>query len=343
MLDWSDVSDELDWIAAFAQRPEPACFLLIGTFRPLLAVAPEHPLTAIADDLRIKGFCREIALAGLDESNVAEYAALRCPPAPGQGKRMRRLAKLVHQQTGGNPLFTVNVFDNLAARGLLVSENGRWTLTREVNRVELGMPDDIRRMIGKLIGPPAARRARGAGRRERRRARHFPLRLSPPPWAVRWRRSNRRCRPWRDRVNLFVEAGTDRMAGRDAECALRLPSCTATCCTNVFLRPVSRTCTSKWPCESRMAYGDKAPEIAAELAMHFERCGELRPGRNLSFSVLPRMPRAAARTEAQTHFNRALALLACWNRPAPGESGRELEVQIGRGAVIMAARGWERA
>ena len=33
-LHWSDMST-LDWIAAFAQRPEPACLLLIGTFRPL--------------------------------------------------------------------------------------------------------------------------------------------------------------------------------------------------------------------------------------------------------------------------------------------------------------------
>ncbi len=149
-LHWSDMST-LDWIAAFAQRSEPACLLLIGTFRPLLTAAPEHPLTAVADDLRMKGFCREIALRGLDESHVDEYVALRFPSAPGQGERLRRLAKLIHQQTGGNPLFVVNVIEDLAARGLVVSNGGQWTLTREVSRAELGMPDDIRRMIGKQI------------------------------------------------------------------------------------------------------------------------------------------------------------------------------------------------
>jgi hypothetical protein len=83
-LHWSDLST-LDWIAAFAQRPEPACLLLIGTYRPLLAMTHEHPLAAISDHLRMKGFCREIALHGLDETSVADYAALRCPPAPARG------------------------------------------------------------------------------------------------------------------------------------------------------------------------------------------------------------------------------------------------------------------
>ena len=48
-LHWSDVST-LDWIAAFAQRPEPARVLLIGTFRPQVD-GGGHPLSKVVEEL----------------------------------------------------------------------------------------------------------------------------------------------------------------------------------------------------------------------------------------------------------------------------------------------------
>ena len=87
------------------------------------------------------------------------------------------------------------------------------------------------------------------------------------------------------------------------------------------------------------AYGERAPEIAAELAMHFERCGELgRVGTYLQRAAENARGRGAY-GEAETHFNRAIALLA-GEPPGVDRFRRELELQIGRGAVIMAARGW---
>jgi predicted ATPase len=87
------------------------------------------------------------------------------------------------------------------------------------------------------------------------------------------------------------------------------------------------------------AYADRAPEIAAELAMHFERSGELtRAGTYLQHAAENARQRSAY-AEAQTHFERAVALLG-HEPPSAERSGRELTLQIGRGAVIMAARGW---
>ena len=42
-LHWSDEST-LDWLASFAQRPEPARLLLVGTFRPEPEAGGGHPL-----------------------------------------------------------------------------------------------------------------------------------------------------------------------------------------------------------------------------------------------------------------------------------------------------------
>jgi predicted ATPase len=334
-LHWSDMST-LDWIAAFAQRPEPPCLLLIGTFRPLSAT--EHPLTAIAD-LRMKGFCREIALRGLDEASVADYTARRCPPASGQGERLRRLAKLIHQHTGGNPLFVVNVIDDLAARGLLFSQDGQWMLTREVNRTELGIPDDIRRMIGRQVDRllpgerdvlecasvagasfSTAAAAAAAGRSLEdvestlttlARQGQFVREAGPFDWpdGTRGARFDFVHVLYRD--VLYQRVPPARLAHLHRQVGIR----------------------------TEMAYGARAPEIAAELAMHFERSGELSRVETYLQRAAEHARGRGAYREAQTHFDRALALLAC-EPPGPERSRRELKLQIGRGAVIMAARGW---
>ena len=90
-LHWSDVST-LDWIATFAQRPERARVLLIATYRRSEVAGTDHPLAALADGLRIKGLCTEIALGGLDEGAVVEYVQLRFPAAPGSMDAETRLA-----------------------------------------------------------------------------------------------------------------------------------------------------------------------------------------------------------------------------------------------------------
>jgi DNA-binding winged helix-turn-helix (wHTH) protein/predicted ATPase len=337
-LHWSDLST-LDWIAAFAQRPEAACLLLIGTFRPLLATAPEHPLTAISDTLRMKGFCREIALHGLDEASVADYMALSCPPASGHGERLRRLARLIHEHTGGNPLFVVNVIDDLAARGLLVSQDGQWMLTREVNRAELGIPDDIRRMIGKQVDRllpgerdilecasvagasfSTAAAAAAAGRSledvesmltTMARQGQFVREAGAFDWpdGTRGARFDFLHVLYRD--VLYQRVPPARLAHLHRQVGIR----------------------------TEMAYGERAPEIAAELAMHFERSGELSRVETYLRRAAENARGRGAYREAQTHFDRALALLAC-EPPGPERSRRELKLQIGRGAVIMAARGW---
>ena len=71
-LHWSDTST-LDWIAAFAQRPEAARILLVGTFRSSEISDSKHPLVSLFEGLCLRGFCMEVALGGLNESEIREY------------------------------------------------------------------------------------------------------------------------------------------------------------------------------------------------------------------------------------------------------------------------------
>jgi predicted ATPase/DNA-binding winged helix-turn-helix (wHTH) protein len=145
-LHWSDAST-LDLIALLARRPEPARLLLIGTYRPAEAMTPGHSLHALKQELQVHRQCEELLLPFLSEAAVAEYSATRFPeivlPAG--------LIRLVYQRTDGNPLFMVNVMDDWLAQGILVAEDGRWTLRRELMELAVGVPDNLRQIIERQL------------------------------------------------------------------------------------------------------------------------------------------------------------------------------------------------
>ena len=103
-LHWSDPST-LDLLALVARRREPAQLLIIGTYRPSEVLISEHPLRTVRQELLAHKQCQELTLEGLSEVAVEEYLEHRFPvhvfPA--------RLAQVLHQRTGGIPLFLVNL------------------------------------------------------------------------------------------------------------------------------------------------------------------------------------------------------------------------------------------
>src|SRR5262245_7470483 len=141
-LHWSDPST-VDWLAYIARRPGPARIAILGSYRPGEALTRGHAIEALKDELKIRGHCREIALPGLDASAVGEYLAHRLAGHEG----LTELAGLIHQRTDGNPLFVVNVAEDLIRRGVLV-QRGRWVVENGSGPVALTIPEDVRRMIG---------------------------------------------------------------------------------------------------------------------------------------------------------------------------------------------------
>ncbi len=263
-LHWSDAST-LDWLASFAQRPEQARVLLVGTFRPEPERSGDHPLGRVVDGLLIKRCCREINLSGLSESEVAEYVAARGSPAPGQAQDLHRLALLVHRHTGGNPLFVLNVLDDLVSRGLVLERDGKWALNMDLNKITLSTPEDVRRVIGAQLErlPPMASAvlevASVAGSTFSVPTVAGSAGLADDDVEAVLAGLERQHRFVRRRGTLFE---FDHALYRDVLYD-RIPSGRRA----ILHREVAA--------REEAGYGERAWEIAAELAMHFERSGDV--------------------------------------------------------------------
>ncbi len=141
-LHWVDPST-LDLISALARRREPAKLLVLGTYRPVDVVLSQSPLKTLKQDLLVRRLCHEIVMERLEEADVADYltktfSAESLPPG---------LAKLVHQNSGGNPLFMVAIVQDMASKGLIAVDRGSLVLTMPLREVYPGIPETLQQML----------------------------------------------------------------------------------------------------------------------------------------------------------------------------------------------------
>ena len=145
-LHWSDYST-LDLVGYLARRRDAARLMVIGTYRPVDVVVSEHPLKDVKRELQAHGLCHELPLGSLTEADIARYLAARFP----RHELPRRLARLIHRRTEGNPLFMVNVVQYLIDEGAVTESNGCWILRDTNIDLESGVPENIRQLIEKQI------------------------------------------------------------------------------------------------------------------------------------------------------------------------------------------------
>jgi predicted ATPase/DNA-binding winged helix-turn-helix (wHTH) protein len=145
-LHWSDYST-LDLISYLARQRQTAKLMLIGTYRTVELIISGHPLKAVKRELLAKQQCVELPLEYLGEEAVARYLKVRFPA----NRFPAELASLIHERTEGNPLFMVNAVDYLMTEGSIVEHDGRWELVVGIERVHVGVPDSIKQVIEKQI------------------------------------------------------------------------------------------------------------------------------------------------------------------------------------------------
>jgi predicted ATPase len=144
-LHWSDYST-LDLVSTLARRREPARLLVIGTYRPVNVLVSDHPLRAVKQDLHLHGYCHELALELLTEMEVTAYLETRLAGETGRVP-VPPLARLLHQHTDGNPLFIVSLVNDLLERGVLVEHAGQWDLRVAPEALGVLPPANIRQVI----------------------------------------------------------------------------------------------------------------------------------------------------------------------------------------------------
>jgi predicted ATPase len=146
-LHWSDAST-LDLIALLARRREPACLLLLGTYRPAEAILHSHPLQTVKHELQMHGQCQELPLHWLTEAEVGAYLEARFPGTVFPGE----MTRFLHQRTDGNPLFMANVVDYWQAQGLPVNMDDRSSLLEWCAALAEGVPETLRKLIEQQLG-----------------------------------------------------------------------------------------------------------------------------------------------------------------------------------------------
>ncbi len=145
-LHWSDYST-LDLISYLARRPDRARLMVIGTYRPVDVILAGHPLRGVKRELQAHRLCHELPLEYLTEEQVAQYLATRF-----SGRHLpSRLRQTIYRRTDGNPLFMVNLVEYLIDHRLVIEEEGLWRLCVECSEVEHGVPSSVKELIEKQI------------------------------------------------------------------------------------------------------------------------------------------------------------------------------------------------
>jgi predicted ATPase/DNA-binding winged helix-turn-helix (wHTH) protein len=331
-LHWSDPST-VDWLGYLAKRPGPARILVLCSYRPE-ALTRGHPLAAVKDELKVHGHCRDVALTRLDETAVGEYLAHRFPAE----RAFVELAGMIHERTGGNPLFVVNVADDLVRRAVLIERAGRWEVEGSPGLAQIAIPEDVRRMIGHDLDSvhPDERRileaASAAG-----------VEFSAAAVAAAEQTGlddvERRCAELARRASFLTSHGSDTWP--DGTVAGRYGFRHALYQEVVYERmPAARRVELHSRIGERIEAGlrERAVEAATELAMHFERGRDpARAIRYLRIAGEIATQRSAAR-EAVAHLTRALDLLRA-QPDTPERAEQEVALQIALGGPLMAIKG----
>ena len=332
-LHWSDAGT-IDLLAMIARRRDPARLLVVATYRPADVAASAHPLGSVQQDLRVHGHCEELALDFLGEAAVGEYLARRFPGASFPPD----VALVLHDNTSGNPLFLVNVVDDLVAQGHVRDDDGRWTLAIPVERVAAGVPHTLSQMIEKQIDrlAPDERAVLAVGSVA---GAEFSAALSTAD-GIDARDGERSCEALARRGQFLRAAGPAEWP--DGTVAGRYAFIHAMYRSVLYERiPIGHRVGLHLRVGARLerAHGARAGEIAGELAMHFEH------GRDFARAVQYR--RQAAETalrqhgyrEAVDHARHGLERLAALPE-SPERNRQEIDVQTLLGVAVVATNGW---
>lgn len=145
-LHWADPSS-VDLLRHLCQRIGTQRMLIAGTFRPEDLERTGHPLKSYKVEMQAHNLCEEIALGSLDRDHIADYLDATFSPNDFPAE----LTSLIHDKTEGHPLFATNLLQYLGERGDLAKVNGRWTLARPLSEMNLEAPESVRAMISKKI------------------------------------------------------------------------------------------------------------------------------------------------------------------------------------------------
>jgi DNA-binding winged helix-turn-helix (wHTH) protein/predicted ATPase len=140
-LHWSD-SSTLDLLGALAADHRPAPLLLVATHRPSDSSSNSRAVHALAVNLRLRQRATLLTLDSLSADDVGHLIAAR-----HGGVADSSLVALIHERTGGVPLFIEHLVADWFRAGWLHAGSGAVTATKPLAEMADAVPDEIRLLI----------------------------------------------------------------------------------------------------------------------------------------------------------------------------------------------------
>jgi DNA-binding winged helix-turn-helix (wHTH) protein/tetratricopeptide (TPR) repeat protein len=336
-LHWSDFAT-IEMISAVARRTEPTRLLIIGTYRPFEMLGDNHPLHTVQRELELHRQCEELRLRLLSPADIADYLRRRFL-LDADKWWLTGLAGVIHERTEGNPLFIVDLVDHLVSQGLI---DGGGDSSRPAELLKAGenqVPRNIRQLIERNLERLSYDEQRTleaasiAGAEFTAAAVAAALDLPVSEIETTCVRLSRREQfiqahgdsEWPDGTltasfefqhALYQEVLCERVpAGQRAELHRRIAA------------------------REESAYGERAAEIAAELAHHWRRGNEKTKAVEYLGRVGQQALQRAAYADAISNFSTAIELLQ--RVPdTPQRDRQELVLQLGLGPALVAAKGY---
>jgi len=336
-LHWSDAST-LDWLSFIARCTEPARLLIVSSVRPIVGLPGEQPLGRLLAELAVARHCGLLRLGGLAVAEVGEYLVGQFGSEPG-GCKPTALADAIYERTEGNPLFVINVANDLVARGMLIQRDGKWTLAGRLEDIAATIPEDLRRLIELQLEHLGDREreilevASAVG--EEFSAATVAAALGQHPETVET------CCSELARRGLFLR-NTGNESWPDGTLASRYAFRHALYRATLYERlPAARRARLHVAIADRLetGFGERARELAAELAAHFERGGDVARAVHYHSTAGDNAGARSAAREAIEHYRRALQLLT--GMPDSHERTlREITLNIALGPHLLASEGF---
>ncbi|MCC7008000.1 MAG: AAA family ATPase [Acidobacteria bacterium] len=302
-LQWADVST-LDLLSMLARRRESACLLIVASCRSRDLVN-EPSLGPLLLELRVQDTVSEIRLGPLDRGDVAAYLAAYCgPDAPPPG-----LDDILYARTAGNPLFLKEVLRDLRSRGLLVNGDNGWTLQGDMSTLARLMPESLRQLVSEQ-----ASRLGAEDQRVIEAASVAGVECSTTEIAAALGAD---LADTEDRCLRLSERQEFLQASATAEWPDGTPSMTFrflhALYQELWQQRVGAKRLQEWHLRiaerKEAGYGNRAAEIAPELAIHFEHGGDFIRAIAYREHASQLALQRAAHVEARSHLDRAFAVL----------------------------------
>ncbi|HUS10574.1 MAG TPA: protein kinase [Pyrinomonadaceae bacterium] len=328
-LHWADPSS-VDLLRHLSQRINSQRLLIAGTFRPEDIERSNHPLKSYKAEMQTHRLCEELALSSLGRDHIAEY--LNATFAPNDFPP--DLAAMIHDKTEGHPLFAINLLQYLSERGDIGKTNAHWSLARPLSELDLEAPESVRSMISKKIDSLAAEERRTLQYASVEGA-EFLSTVVASLLDVDEVDLEERMANLEKTHRLIVTRGEEELP--DGSLATRYRFAHALYQNFLYADLVNkrRVMLHRQAGEELLRhYRKRAPQIATQLALHFERGRDFPRAIEYLIHAGDNATTLYANAEAADHYTRAIGLV----EKLPDEAQSETLVTLyqKRGAVNMA-------